>query len=340
MKWFVSGLMVLALAGVASAEEILLHDGSAVEGEIQAVDENGIRVSVDGKTLTVAPDDLDAHYYYEQWAKRVEKDAAAHLRLAVFAYESGMFNQARSQYRKAQRLDKEVVKKFEADVLPGLREGVAARLLDLTRQAIKKEDWDRARRLASKILTQLEDTKAADEAREALGSVHLWQTSKDEERLVRSLARYLPKDEAKALQMQERITKRLDPINSRMKKAEHLATKALRTKSANRQKGIFQQAAKRFEKIVKDLDKLASEAAGDEALVAHLEEMRKTAVRDAIDAYVNAGQVYLMRRAYQDATRMANAALLLDPDSAHAKRFLQQTIFGSQMRSGWGGGRR
>lgn len=340
MKWLVCGLTVLALAGVATAEEVLLNDGTSVEAEIQSVDQNGMTVLYEGKTHTAKPEDVDAHFYYEQWAKRVQKDAEGHLRLAVFAYENGMFSQARSQYRKAQRLDKDLVKQFETDIVPKLKEGVAQQLLALARKAIQKEDWDQAKRIASKILTELEDTKAAAEAREAIASVHLWQATKDEERLVRSLAHYLPKDEKQALQMQDRIAKKLDPIQRRIEKAQDLVTKGLRTKSANRQKGIFQQAAKRFDKIVADLDKLAADAAGDDALVAHIGEMRTTAVRDGVDAYVNAGQVYLIRRSYDDAMNMANLALVLDPNSQSAKQFQQRALRGSQMRAGWGGGRR
>ena len=335
-QWFVSSLLVLALVGVASAEEVLLNDGTAVEAEIQSIDETGMTVTYEGKTLTVKPSDVDAHYYYTLWAKRAEKTADSHLKLALFAYENGLFSQAKTQYDKAKRLDAEAVKVFEDEVIPKLKEGVAAQLLALTRQAIAKEDWDQAKRLASKILTQLEDTQAAAEAREKLASVHLWQMSKDQERLVRSLARYLPKDEEQALKTQERISQKLDPIQRRMTQAEDLSTKALRTNSTNRQKGVFQQAGQRFDKIVKDLDKLAAEAAGDDALLAHIEELRKTAVRDGIDAYVAAGQVYLVRRSYEEAMKMANAALLLDPDSAAAKHFQQQTLRGSQMRGGWG----
>ncbi len=338
MKWFLALGMVLALVGFAlAADEVLLNDGAAVEGEIQAVDQNGITVVTDGKTLVLAPTDLDTHYYYEEWAKRVQNDAEGHLRVAVFAFENGMFNQARSHYRKAERLDKALVEKFETEVVPQIKEGVAENLLRLTRQAIKAEKWEDARRLSAKILTQLEDTKAAGEAREALASIQTWQLTKDQKRLVDSLTRYLPKDEAAALKTQEKVVKRLEPIAGRMSKNQDLVTKGLQTKSANRQKDTFKLAAKRYEDIIKDLDKLSAEASADEALAAYISETRATAVRDAIDAYIHAGGVYLIRRAYDDAVNMANAALALDPNSEPAKRFYQETLRGSQMRNGWWG---
>ena len=226
---------------------------------------------------------------------------------------------------------------FEANTIPRIKEGIAENLLKLARQAIDKEDWDTAKRLASKILTELEDTKAAETAREAIASVHLWQINKDEARFLRTIAPHLPREEEKALREQARITKKLEPIDNRMTKAQNLVTKGLRTKSSNRQKGIFQQAATHYEGIIKDLDKLNADAAGDAALQAYIQGKRDVAVRDAIDAYVNAGQVYLIRRSYNDAMTMANRALALDPESAHAKKFQQRTIAGSQMRGGWWG---
>ena len=330
--------LILGLAGLAhAADEVILNDGGLVKGDIEKVDQTGITLKTDDKSLLIKAGSLDAHYYYEQWAKRIKKDAEQHLRLGVYAFENGMFNQARSQYRKAQALDKELVKKFEDEIVPRIKEGVAAQLLGLVRAAMARKDWHQAERIAAKILTQLEDTQAAAEAREALASVHLWQLNSDQERLLKRLKRYLPKDEAKALVEQARIVKKLEPVQRKIDKARGLVTKGLRTKSPNRQKGIFEKAAKDLENVVKTLDKLLAEAADDEALKAHIEETRTIAVREAIEAYVHAGNVYLIRRSYDKGLEVANKALLLDPDSAHAKRFQKQVLAGSQMRNGWWG---
>ena len=301
----VLGLVVVALA----ADEVLLNDGTEITGEIQSADENGIVIKTGEKTMTIPPAQLDVHNYYQAWKKRLPKDdAKAQLRIGVFAYENGLFNQAKKHYDKAKRIDKAVVADFEANIVPQIAEGVAAKLLQQARAAVDRKDWVAAERIAAKILTQLENTKAAAEARNVLGSVHLWQLNADEERLIKHLTRYLPKDEAGKLREQERILKRMEPINRRMKSARDMVNKGLRTKSQNRAKGVVQQAGKRFDKIVQDLDKLAGEAGDDEALKQYIGEQRKIAVREGVEAYVNAGNVYVQRRAYQDAQRMANAA--------------------------------
>ena len=330
--------LVTCLALPALAEEILLNDGAEVDGEIQSVDENGIVVKVGDTELTIEPLRLDPHYYYEQWKKRLPKDdAKAHLRLAVYAFEHGMFNQARSLYRKAERIDKAVVQQFELEVVPQIKEGVAEQLLDLAKKAVDKQDYDQAERIVAKILTQLEDTKAAEEARTLLGSVHLWQLNKDEERLVKRLARHLPREEEERLKAQERITKKIGPIERKIRKARDRVALGLRTKSNNRQKDIFISAARSYESAIKSLNKLEAEAGDDEALKAHIDEVKQVATREAIEAYIHAGNVYLIRRDYQNSIDVANRALALDPNSAHAKRFLQETIRGSQQRSGWWG---
>jgi len=308
-----------------------------LDGEIQSVDENGMVVKTADETVTLEPDHVDAHFYYQEWSKRVKDDAEGHLRLAVFAYENGMFNQARSQYRKAQRLDKELVKRFEKEIVPKIKEGIADRLLGLVHSAIERKDWTKAKQIAAKILTEMEHTKAADKARDALASVHMWQLGDDEKRLVRSLEQYLPKDEKEALKVQDRISKKLEPVERKIEKNRKLSTQALRTKSANRQKDIFQQVAKRYEALLKDLDKLEKDAGDDAALKARIAEDQKTCKREAIDAWVNAGSTYLVRRSYQDALRMADNALAIDPNDANALGFKQRTLAGSQMRSGWYG---
>ena len=338
MRWTLPFLMlaVLALPALA-ADEVLMLTGDSIEGEIQAVNKDGITVLAQGKTVVIAPSDLDPHYFYTQWSKRIDKDAESHLRLAVYAFENGMFNQARSQYHKAERLDKDLVKKFETEIVPQIKEGIADHLLDLARRAVKREDWKQAKSVASKILTEMEDTKAAEEARQVLASVHLWQLNADQERFVTSMVRYLPKEEADAIKTQERVVKKIAPIETKIRKAQDLVTKGLRTKSTNRSKDVFKTAAKRFEKAIKDLDKLAATAAGDDALLAYIDEVRAVAVRDAINAYIHAGSVYLIRRAYDDALGMANDALALDPESPEANGFYQRVLRGSQMRSGWYG---
>lgn len=332
--------LVLALAAVAVGEEVLLNDGGAIEGEVVSADKTGVTVKHGEKSTLVGPDELDPHYYYTQWSKRITKgDAQAHLDIAVYAFENGLFNQARSQYRKAQRIDKELTKKFEEEVIPELKEGVAAQLLDKARKAIDDGDYKTAEKIVAKILTRLENTRAAAQAREVLASVHLWELNKDQEKLVKHLARYLPKDEEKALKSREKVAAKLGPIEKRIDRARGKVTKGLRTKTSNRQKGVFQSAAKDFESAIKMIDKAIAEAGDDQAFVEYANELRSIAVREAIDAYVHAGGVLMVRSSFNDALEMANKALALDPDSAAAKKFYQETLRASQTGGWWGFGR-
>lgn len=344
MKWLIPAALactVLALAlGAAYGDEVLLNGGGAIEGKISSVDEHGIKIESDGKSILVSPAQLDPHYYYTQWEKRVPNEAGPRLRLAVYAFENALFNQARSQYRKAQKLDPDAVKDFEQNVVPKIKEGVASRLLDQARVAAKSGKWNEAERIAAKILTQLEDTAAAEEARKFVANAHINQMDADEKRLVKRLARYLPKDEAKALAAREKLGKRLAPIERKLNRARRRVVQGLQTKSQNRSKGLFKDAGRQFERVIKSLDKLDAEAGDDEAMKANIDELREIAKREGIEAYIHAGNVYLIRGAFNDATQMANRCLLIDPDSQVAQQFASRVQTSAQMRSGWWGRRR
>jgi hypothetical protein len=160
---------------------------------------------------------------------------------------------------------------------------------------------------------------------------------------VKRLSRYLPKDAKASLKTRERVSARAAPIERRIDKSRRLKTRALRTKSANRQKGIFEQAAKQFESQVKSIDKLMDTAADDEALMAYLGGLREIAVREGVDAWIDAGNVNMVRSSFPNALKQGNRALALDPDSAKAKKFVAEvTQNASQNNLFWGrgGGRR
>ena len=344
MKLPISLVLVLTLLAfvmnTVSADEVLLSGGDAIDGTITAVDEKGVRIEADGKAVLVAPDRLDPHFYYTQWAKRVPNDAKARLRLAVYAYENALFSQARSQYRKAQKLDKEVVKDFEQNVVPQIKEGAARKLLDQAQLAAKDKKWHDVERIAAKILTQLEDTEAAQDARKLIASAHINQLDDDEKRLVKRLAKYLPKDEAKALAEREKLGNRLAPIERRLDRARRRVVQGLQTKSQNRSKDVFKDAGRQFERVIADLGKLEEKAGTEEAFKAHIDELRAVAQREGIEAYIHAGNVYLVRGAFNDATAMANRCLAIDPDSDVAQQFERRVVHSAQMRSGWWGRRR
>lgn len=344
MKWLICAALacgVLALAlGSAYGDEVLLNGGGAIEGKITSVDEKGIQIESDGKSILVPPAQLDPHYFYTQWEKRVPNEAGPRLRLAVYAFENALFNQARSQYRKAQKLDPAAVKDFEANVIPKIKEGVASRLLEQARLAAKNGKWNEAERIAAKILTQLEDTAAAESARKFVANAHIQQMDADEKRLVKRLARYLPKDQAKALAQREKLGKRLAPIERKMDRARRRVVQGLQTRSQNRSKGIFKDAGRQFESVIKSLNKLEADAGDEEALKANIDELRSVAQREAIEAYIHAGNVFLVRGAFNDATAMANLCLAIDPDSPVAQQFSQRVQTSAQMRSGWWGRRR
>lgn len=342
MTRLTSTILVLALTltafavSPAQAEEILLNTGSGIEGTIQSVDQTSMTVKTkDGETVELMRGAVDPHFYYTAWSKRMEQTAENHLRVAVFTFENGLFNQARSQYRKAQSKDKELVKKFEAEIVPDIKEGIAQKLLGMARAAVEANEYRKAETIAVKLLTRLEDTKAAEEARTLIASVHTWELDNDQERLIKRLTSKLPKDEKKALRTRTRISDRAGPIEKHIKDARAMVTKALGEKSQNRQKGIFEQAAKKFEAQVRAVDKLLKDATEDEALTHYLQGLREIAVREGVDAWLAAGNVNVSRRSFPAAIKQGEKALALDPDSAKAKKFVAEATEASRYNNGW-----
>lgn len=332
----VAAVLSLAVAGTAIAEEILLNSGSGIEGEITSVDQESMKVKTeDGKNITLLRGAVDPHFYYSAWKERMEQTAENHLRVAVFAFENGLFNQARSQYRQAQRKDKELVKKFEEEIVPEIKEGVAEKLLAMAQAAVAAKDYRRAETIASKLLTRLENTAAAAEARDLIASVHLWEMDNDQQRLAKRLARHLPKDEAKAVRDRDRIVNRTAPIERRLDTARRSMTRGLRETSATRSRGHFRSAAKEFERQVKALDKLIEDAGEDTALVEYLNGLREIGVREGVDAWIAAGNVDLSRSSFQNALEAGNNALALDAESAKAQKFVAEVRQAEQYNNGW-----
>ncbi len=342
MKALTTPLCLLALvalvlfAATAGAEEILLNSGSGIEGEIQSIDHESMKVKTkDGESITLLRGAVDPHYYYSEWTDRMDKTAENHLRAGVFAFENGLFNQARSQYRKAQKLDKELVKKFEEEIVPKIKEGVAAKLLAMAQAAVAAENYRKAETIAAKLLTRLEDTAAAEEARKLIAGVHTWELDKDQERLVKRLARHLPKDEKKALSEKTRIASRAEPIERRIASARKTASAAIKSSSENRKKGAFEQAGKQFASQVKAIDKLIKDSPDDKALNDYLMGLREIAVREGVDAHIAAGNVYVSRRSFPNALKQGEAALAIDPDSVKAKKFVAETTEASKYDNTW-----
>ena len=355
MKSVFTTTLVLALcvtiAGSVAAEEILLNSGSGIEGEIISVDKDEMKVKTKDGEITLLRGAVDPHFYYTEWKNRMEKTAENHLRVAVFAFENGLFNQARSQYRQAQRKDKELVKKFEEEIVPQIKEGVAEKLLAMAQSAVASKDYRRAETIAAKLLTRLEDTAAAAEARDLIASVHLWEMDDDQQRLAKRLARHLPKDEARAVRDRDRIVTRAAPIERRIDHARRSMTRGLREDSGTRSRGHFQNAAREFERQVTAADRLIKDAGEDAGLVEYLTGLREIAVREGVDAWIAAGNVDVARRSFPNALESGNRALALDPDSAKAKKFVAEVTEASSYNNGWfttyarggrpgGGGRR
>ncbi|MHC4135338.1 MAG: hypothetical protein ACYTDU_11655 [Planctomycetota bacterium] len=329
--------VVLLAAGAVCADDIVMKNGSVIEGMVIESNTDGLKAKVavaDGESVvTLKAEDLDPHFFYNLRAKKVGKDAKERLKLAVYAFENGMFNRARHQYNRALVMDEALVDKFEKEIVPKIKDEVANNLLVNAKEMLKGGDLQRAERSCAKILSELWDTEAAEEARKLLDTC-LEKIEKrgktDRGKEAAKLERQQKLEEARLMRKREAV---LGPIEGEIESGRRTYHKGLKTHHLGQAKGMFGQAAKKFERAVKSIDKLESKT-DDPVTIAKGKALRQIAVDEGIDAYISQGRVYLTRRAYQDAMGSANRAMALAPDSSRASQFQAEVSTAAQYRSG------
>lgn len=337
MTTVVLGLLAAAGASTALAHgnEVLLNDGTIILGEVLSIDEKGVSVKTEEKTLEIDAKHLDTIWYYGEWSERVGDDVDQRIRLALFALENGLFNQAALEYGRAKATNPEKVQEFEEDVLPQLQEGIAERLVAKAKKAHEKGDLEFADRALSLVLTQFPETKAADEARKLIAQIHVGQMDAEQRARDAELEGKTEQTQRDIEAKREDQEKILGSTLRRMDKARDRGLRALRTRSTSKQHREFEAVGKSYEKAIKDLARLREKHADDPDLVARIDELTAQAQKEAIEAYINAGNVFLIRRSYNQALRMANQAVAVDPSSPVAQRFQAKVTTAAQYR-GWG----
>jgi tetratricopeptide (TPR) repeat protein len=342
-------LLTLTFAALCAAQdkpkvdEILLHNGTEVRGEILDVDrEKGVKIKTENGIRTIPLRNVDAYHFYNLLKSRIPDNAEAHLNAARFCYENGLFSHARHEYRRAGQLDAKAVEQFEKETLPGIREELAKALIATAKRHAAKEDYDFAERALAEILTEMSETASADEARRLIAHYYFALADKDEQRRMkraRDQARQDKRDEAKLERERERV---VDPIARKIESAQAQALKGLRKKNTNESRNTLQAAARKFESALKSIASARKqlEKKPDAVLGQHLDELEKVAKREGVEAYVHVGSIYMIRRDYKNPLQSARMALSIDSESEYAREFEARVVSEAQVRQGWGRGGR
>lgn len=103
----------------------------------------------------------------QPWA-RTRRDVCTY---SLWAYENGLFNRARAQYRKVQKLDPKLAAKAKSQLVPDVRAGIANTMVAGARDRMADGHFGEAKKILSKVVTALGDTESASAARALIPSV-------------------------------------------------------------------------------------------------------------------------------------------------------------------------
>ncbi len=340
MRTLAVAILLFAAAGVCQAAELIfLKDGTVVKGEVTASTEKSVTAVVEGTTYTVSAEKFDPHFFYRVRDKALGNDAAGRIQLAKYAVQNDMFTRAKAQVDQAEAIDPEFVKKFREVELPKIADGIADRLLKAARRAQRAGSTKMAKKYASLILIKFEGTKAEAEAEKVLDEVQ--KTIDDKTAALRAQREKMAQqlEDAKARQVAVERENALKPIEKVLDSATRLNHLGLTAKGMTDAKNKFETAAVKFENALR-MAETRLKSSTDEETTKNLQHLQQEALSGGVQAYLNAANAYSSRGSYQNATKMTNKALALDPNSQEAKS-LRASV--STASGGWGfrrGGRR
>lgn len=338
-------LAIAAILGLVATEamaEQLIHlqGGRFVRGTVVSSTPDSVtcRYTPEGgeeTTVTVSKDVFDPYFFYGV-RDRAISSAGDRIELAKYCVDREMYSRAKVQMDYAREADPAVVEEFMRTEFPKIREGLAERLLEAGRRALRRGSTQNAKQYASFILTKFEGTKAEAEAEKLLDEVQAVIDEKNAK--VRERHRELDERKAKrAEETQERQVEHLfEPIDKLMAEGKKANSRGLKEKNTGGARDAFSSAAGKYKQAAKRAE-AGLKAETDPEITKALQEVHAEAIHGAVQAYLNAAHSLSSRGSYKQAVQFCNKALEVDPDNAEAKSARAEF----STATGWGvGGRR
>lgn len=320
-------LAIAAILGLVATEamaEQLIHlrGGRFVRGTVVSSTPDSVtcRYTPDGgeeTTVTVSKDVFDPYFFYGV-RDRAINSAKDRIELARFCVDNEMYSRAKVQMDFAREADPDVVEEFMQNEFPKIREGLAERLLEAGRRALRRGSTKNAKQYASFVLTKFEGTKAEAGAEKLLDEIQA--TIDEQDAKARERHRELDERKAKrAAQKEERQTERVfEPIDKLMAEGQKANSRGLKEKNTGGARDAFSSAANKYKQAAKRAE-AGLKGEQDPEVTKALQEVHAQAVNGAVQAYLNAAHSLSSRGSYKQAVQFCNLALEVDPDSAEAK---------------------
>jgi hypothetical protein len=314
-----AAILGFAASGALAAEDILLEDGRTVRGDILEVREDGIRakgVHKSGGTVEmfVRADLLDAAWFYGVRDRAAGEDAKAHLRLALWALDKGLFSRAEAQVRRAKELDAKLVQDIQEGTLPGIREGIAAKVLESARRDAKEGRAALALRKVELLLARAPDTPAGSEAAEFLPELEA--KAAEAEAKEREAARAkLAEAERKAEEERDRL---LAPVEETLAKGKALGSKSLLEDNQPKAIEMLGEALSMGKAALERLDSLAGKGEKDPALAARVADLRSRITAAMVKGTLHRAEMFFWRGSFPQAKGEIAKVEALEPGNPDA----------------------
>jgi hypothetical protein len=315
-------VLAIACPAVCRAEDVLLVDGTVFSGTVDKVEQTGVTVTMKpggGGTATVKvpASRLDPAWFYGHLDAMAGKDAKAHVDLASWAVEHGLFSRARAQIRKAEEIDPAYVKDVRENRFPEVREGIATQVLASAEGDVKAGRFEAAEEKLELLLLRLPDTEAGGRARDVMTSLEQAMEARDAKAVEDARAKLAEADRKAA---DERAAKFAE-FDRDLAKVRKIAVEGLNEDSDSKALALLESALAKVKPRLADLDRIEKAAGTDAADLKEVADRRTRIQRAMVKVHLHRADIHLFRGNEKDAMREIDAAKAIDaqnPDVALA----------------------
>lgn len=300
-------LCLLLAAPLTAQETIKLKNGERVTGRATAYDSEKHVLSFrksDGKEVLYTNEQLDLRSLYLVYASVIPEDnGKGQLQLANVARDAGLYKHAVRRYGMAEKADPSLKAQIDSD-LALLRRSAAQFCMQNARDAKSAGKSKDVEKWCAILLDKLPEEPEAAEARAMLDATYVALRNAQDDDLEKKHAELLKKD----LQDGKR---RYDRMFERTKEG-------LTASSSSKSTQFWEGAIEDGEFVLKELDRIAKEYKDDPKVQEGVVTYRKLTTDQMVEVYMHLASYYSTRTSYDNARKVTNSALALDPKSAVA----------------------
>lgn len=328
---------------------IHLKDGTTLKGVVLETTEDSIRLQIPrGGGLKVTRNynagDIDPVTFCKIRSEDLGDDPDAYLKLIRFCIDHGIYTRGFFLYERLRAINPAFVEQFEKVELPELREKIGEELVASATDAMEEGRLDSARNDLAFVITRLEGTQTAAKARSLVEELAQMRMQKEGDRMTAKLTKLKEEKKEEEVKAHEEAMRIVDPAKKLIDRGRGKNSAALQKDKGRDAISKYESAAADFVLAKKSLETLMKKHEKDPIALDMITDLHRTAMDEAVGAYINAGRVYMNRTSFPQATKCANKAIDVNPDSSRAVAFRAEVQAAELAHAGdwnrkWGGNR-